>query len=65
MLAINELWASDFFEGYIMKEGDKHPCLSPSSLFNKSMNYSPLIAATPGRTLPSIASNKAPPPVEM
>ena len=28
-------------------------------------DYSPLIAATPGRTFPSIASSKAPPPVEM
>ena len=28
-------------------------------------NYSHLIAATPGRTLPTIASNKAPPPVVM
>ena len=28
-------------------------------------DYSPLIAATPGRPFPSIASSKAPPPVEM
>ena len=33
--------------------------------FIKAVNYSPLIAATPGRTLPSIASRRAPPPVEM
>ena len=35
----------------------------------KSGKYSnedyPLIAATPGRTLPSIASSRAPPPVEI
>ena len=29
------------------------------------VDYSPLIAATPGSTLPSIASSSAPPPVEM
>ena len=29
------------------------------------IDYSPLTAATPGRTFPSIASRRAPPPVEM
>lgn len=30
----------------------------------KARYYSPFIAATPGRTFPSIASSIAPPPVE-
>ena len=30
----------------------------------KAMDYSPLMAATPGSTLPSMASSMAPPPVE-
>ena len=30
-----------------------------------SVGYYPLIAAIPGRTLPSMASRRAPPPVEM
>jgi len=31
----------------------------------KRRDYSPFTAATPGSTLPSIASRRAPPPVEM
>lgn len=37
---------------------------SSYTLYIIGIYFSPVIAATPGRTLPSIASNIAPPPVD-
>ena len=55
---------------YIMIHSKKiaQPVLGTALLYNyyiiKVLSYAS-IAATPGRTLPSIASSRAPPPVEM
>ena len=53
---------------YIMKQLGIKKCTDIKAEIQKMakiQNYSPLIAATPGSTLPSMASSRAPPPVEM